>query len=328
MRIFLILLTFIAVFYSKSVVAANIESEFDGDAGASIIYIDGQIAPDDDKKFRAISKTIPNAIVVLDSDGGSLLPALEIGKIIRVAGYSTIVTDDRTCASACALIWLAGIERGVIGGGKIGFHAAYRDNRGQLEEVGSANALIGGYLTTLGLQTKAILFATTAPPDRILWLSDVGEAGSGISYVHYDAPSRDSMSPRAPPPSIQRSERSASAAKTYPFWNQELISSMSRSGEKWIKFLVFNNSYYDYNSLVIEKNKRSVWLLYDFSVIEGSKSQYSLNQIETDCKKLVMRVARTVTKLKDDITYNRFYSPPPGSDDRAIMTSICSIKKP
>ena len=47
-----------------------------------------------------------NIIVALDSPGGDAL-AVGIGNIIWRAGMATLVPADKTCASTCALIWLA-----------------------------------------------------------------------------------------------------------------------------------------------------------------------------------------------------------------------------
>ncbi len=109
-----------------------------------------------------------------------MIPALEIGRIVRIAGYSTLVLPNTSCTSACALIWLAGKKR--ILDGRVGFHAAYRDTEGRLQESGAANALIGNYMTQLGLPAKAILFATAAPPDRILWLTAESRGNAGIEF--------------------------------------------------------------------------------------------------------------------------------------------------
>jgi hypothetical protein len=48
-------------------------------------------------------------IVTLTSYGGSINAALQMGDVIRKRGMSTLVSGARTCASACALIWLAGV---------------------------------------------------------------------------------------------------------------------------------------------------------------------------------------------------------------------------
>ena len=79
----------------------------------------------------------------LDSPGGSLVPAIAIGKLVRQKGYATVVLDQSTCNSACALIWLAGTPRYLEGAGNLGFHASYTEQGGRLVETGVGNASSG-----------------------------------------------------------------------------------------------------------------------------------------------------------------------------------------
>lgn len=149
-------------------------------SGQVVIQLTGEIKSGDEERFRALSLQHPKAVVQLQSPGGALAPALEIGRIIRIAGYSTVVLQNDTCVSACALIWLGGRVRYLDG--RVGFHAAYRDNEGLLQESGAANALIGNYMTLLGLPSKAVVFATAAPPDKVLWLDAANKELSGIDF--------------------------------------------------------------------------------------------------------------------------------------------------
>lgn len=160
--------------------AAEISSE-KLSSGNVVISIRGDIVLGDDVRFRKLSLQNPTAIVRLNSNGGVLVSALEIGQIIRIAGYDTAVLGTETCVSACALIWMAGKRR--VLGGAIGFHAAYRDDRGAPQESGAANALVGNYLTLLGFSSRAILFATAAPPDKVLWLTQANKEAAGIDFI-------------------------------------------------------------------------------------------------------------------------------------------------
>lgn len=178
-------LTRLALFLSlfllpSTAIAAEISSE-KLSSGNVVISIKGEIALGDDVRFRKLSLQNPNAIVRLNSNGGILVAALEIGQVIRIAGYDTAVIQTETCVSACALIWMAGKRR--LLGGAIGFHAAYRDDKGAPQESGAANALVGNYLTLLGFPSRAILFATAAPPDKVLWLTQANKDAAGIDFI-------------------------------------------------------------------------------------------------------------------------------------------------
>lgn len=169
------------------------------DANTEIILIEGEILSSDLDKFRRISLRHPKAIVLLNSDGGLIRPAIEIGKIIRVAGYETAVLDADSCASACALIWMAGSKKIASSKGNVGFHASYLNNSGELVQSGVANALVGNYLTSLGASAKAVVFATTAPPDRILWLTESNREIAGIDFELWSR-SRTVTGPPKPAP--------------------------------------------------------------------------------------------------------------------------------
>lgn len=153
-----------------------------GDDGFDVVIIKGQIEPGDDDHFKRIAVASNAGLVVLESPGGSLPPALEIGRTIQLKGFGTYVPDGSTCTSACALIWVAGSTRFLSPNSRVGFHASYRDNNGRLEEVGVANAMVGRYLTLLNLPERAIFFATSASPTSVTWVDTRQSNSGGISY--------------------------------------------------------------------------------------------------------------------------------------------------
>ncbi len=150
--------------------------------GSTIILVDGSIEDGDQSRFMRISDANPGAIVVLNSEGGALIPALQIGLSIRMNEQVTAVLDGDLCASSCALIWLGGTRRFLQSNGQVGFHAGYRNETGMSLEDGVANALIGRYLTQLDFPTEAVVFATAAPPDRLLWLDPATPGRHGITF--------------------------------------------------------------------------------------------------------------------------------------------------
>jgi hypothetical protein len=173
------------------------------DATTEIIGIEGNIVSGDLEQFRQISLRYPKAVVILNSDGGLIYPAIEIGKIIRITGYATVVGDNDVCASACALIWMAGSKRLLSVSGHVGFHASYYDSNGKVVESGAANALIGNYLTLLGASAKTIVFATTAPPDKVLWLTTANKEASGIDFESITSDPRQAAASTQTSPPIQ-----------------------------------------------------------------------------------------------------------------------------
>lgn len=146
---------------------------------AEAIVISGDIVEGDDAQFGELSRRFPRAVVYLDSAGGALVPAIEIGKLLRAHHHATAVLDGSTCTSACALIWVAGTPRYLGAQGHLGFHASYSDEGGRLVETGVGNAMVGHYLSQLDLPEDAAVFATIASPYQINWLTadNTGEAG-------------------------------------------------------------------------------------------------------------------------------------------------------
>jgi hypothetical protein len=152
------------------------------DSGSNVIFVSGQINKYDDDQFHRLSLGESKGVVILSSSGGSLMAALNIGEYIKALGYSTYVASGDTCASACALIWLAGSTRYMGPAGKVGFHASYSDDNGRPTETGVGNAMVGRYMTLLGLPETAVVFATSAPPSGMSWLSEANELRSGIEF--------------------------------------------------------------------------------------------------------------------------------------------------
>lgn len=148
--------------------------------GSTALLLTGDIQRGDGAKFRAQASKYEEGFVLLESDGGALADAIEIGETIRLRGYATAVINDSSCNSACALIWLAGSPRALSRSGKVGFHAAYSDASGSAQESGVANAMVGRYLTLLNLPEKAVIFATTSPPSKLSWLTASNYSSTGI----------------------------------------------------------------------------------------------------------------------------------------------------
>jgi ATP-dependent protease ClpP protease subunit len=149
-----------------------------------VVTIDGEIEFGDLETFQSKTNSLNDATVVLRSSGGRLVPAIRIGETIRSKGYSTYV--DEHCASACALIWLAGQPRYMSPSAQIGFHAAYNENSGQ--EGGMANALVGAFLTKMELSYEVVIYATVAAPDSMKWLTpaDAKRLGIDVNVIDPD----------------------------------------------------------------------------------------------------------------------------------------------
>lgn len=168
----------------------------DADLPLDVVLILGTLAPDDGSRFvrtiRAYAVREGKTAIMFNSRGGSLSAGIEIGRVIRAKRFATFVGSGSKCASACALAWLAGVARFLEGDGLIGFHAAYReDGQGQASESGVGNALVGSYLTRLGLPESVIVYVTQPSPYQMRWLNLADARQLGIAVQHVNWPKRN-----------------------------------------------------------------------------------------------------------------------------------------
>ncbi len=168
-----------ALIFAWPATAAQIAINPDG-----IVSIEGEITPGDKQRFANIVFANRVHLVALNSGGGSLGEAIEIGNFIRMKGLTTGVPRGDMCASSCALIWLAGVPRLATSESRIGFHAAYHSNPSGIPEVSSfANAAIGAYLNSLGFSQDAVITFTSASPTQMHWLKAEEAAQLGVDIV-------------------------------------------------------------------------------------------------------------------------------------------------
>lgn len=84
----------------------------------SVVMLQGPLKWGDHHVFKAFLDAQPPGIrtVLLDSGGGSVEAAQEIGRRIRKEGWATLVDARRTrCTSACTAIFAAGTVRHYVG---------------------------------------------------------------------------------------------------------------------------------------------------------------------------------------------------------------------
>jgi ATP-dependent protease ClpP protease subunit len=136
----------------------------EGDPNRCDISLVGKIGPGTARKFKSIfgSEETENEFnshtttLCLDSTGGLASEALEIARFIvtqHADSISTVVQDDAVCASACALIFLAGREKSRLGPsvgrylqphGKLKFHPTYL--RSSTEKSSEADEAVDRFL--------------------------------------------------------------------------------------------------------------------------------------------------------------------------------------
>lgn len=95
------------------------------------ILIAGEITPGDVDMLRTTiiqrmnqfkSQLIGQPVVLLDSPGGNVSAALEMGRLLRRISAHTVVDGGASCSSSCIFLLAGGVERNVFLNGRIGLH--------------------------------------------------------------------------------------------------------------------------------------------------------------------------------------------------------------
>lgn len=134
-----------------SVVAAQADNRFD--PKTSTVHISGTIWDRDAGRLQNLADQLAKVApqFSLNSDGGDVLAAMRIGQLIRKLEGRTTVAVRAKCHSACALIFIAGVERTDFG--EIGLHRPYLDRDQELLEdhLPMLNAKVKAYVADMGI---------------------------------------------------------------------------------------------------------------------------------------------------------------------------------
>jgi hypothetical protein len=182
----LVWLLALIVFSQRSTAAEMSIAQAETQGAPAIVTLYGEFVTEDIERFRSLTAFISRAVILLQSDGGALIAGIQIGKIIRLKGYATFIPDNTMCSSACAIAWLGGVKRIAGRHAHIGFHAAAKGLGGP--ETGMGNALLGAYLSQIGLPEIAIAYITVASPQDMTWLNFEDAKKLGIDVMPFDPP--------------------------------------------------------------------------------------------------------------------------------------------
>jgi hypothetical protein len=147
------------------------------DGQSTALLVSGVIGPGSyDEFLAAVSRGSPE-LVVLDGPGGILGEALLIGEEVRRRNLSTMVGPNRSCASACAVVFLSGRTKYMANGASVGLHSAsFADGRADPE----ATAVMAAYLRGMGVPNATLKRMSRTAPDDIRWLTKSEMRALGI----------------------------------------------------------------------------------------------------------------------------------------------------
>ncbi|MBY5751447.1 hypothetical protein [Rhizobium leguminosarum] len=147
------------------------------DTGSRFVIVSGSFDHVDDlSKFEdLVAREHPTA-VGFNSPGGNVVKALELGRLIRSAGLSTLQVRQLECASACSLAFMGGVRR-FAEPGSLGVHkSSFSDSEGvpvadAVSEIQHLTAEIIGYMTEMGVDPSLLQLAFSYNSDDIRYLS-------------------------------------------------------------------------------------------------------------------------------------------------------------
>ena len=136
--------------------------------------------------------------VVLQSPGGSVSDALDMGRLIRAKQFATEVEAGHYCASSCPLVFAGGVERRVGEKAAIGVHQIFASGRTAsllpadgMESAQRVSAKCQKYLREMGVDLQVWLHAMETPKDQLyyfkrdelLTLKLATQYGAGVKSV-------------------------------------------------------------------------------------------------------------------------------------------------
>jgi hypothetical protein len=164
----------------------------------STLHLSGPLGWGSHHGFKAYVDSQPKGairVVALDSGGGSVESAQEIGRRVRKEGWSTFVDARKArCSSACTAVFAAGVRRHYVGAESIadgvvdprasrglGYHEGGSPQSLQpMRYSGGATAAMINLYYEFGSREAASL-ATKAPPNRMYIISGATALAKGIA---------------------------------------------------------------------------------------------------------------------------------------------------
>ena len=111
--------------------------------------------------------------LILQSPGGSVADALELGRHMRAKGINTQMLAGEYCYSACPYLLAAGVTRNIDADASVGVHQHYFGQNTLLpaafavEDIQRGQGEVMIYLNDMGIDPMIMQHALSTPPDEI-----------------------------------------------------------------------------------------------------------------------------------------------------------------
>lgn len=138
-----------------------------------VISAVGQIQLGDDRKLHDFVGGLPAASsmvgIVLNSPGGNLLEGVRLAITVASSHVNSAVVN--VCASACFLVFAAGLNKIVFDNARLGVHSASDLDGGESELSQATTTRMARLAAALNVPAPIVAKMVTTPPDQVAWLS-------------------------------------------------------------------------------------------------------------------------------------------------------------
>jgi len=128
--------------------------------------------------------------VNLNSLGGDVATAMKLGRLIRKFRGHTVVEGNATCASACVLIFAAGLSRAAFEEAKIGVHRPALASAPRNSDMATVQAVsdqiaqeLRAYAAEMNVNGRLIDDMLFVRPENIRWLSAADRQAYGLGFL-------------------------------------------------------------------------------------------------------------------------------------------------
>jgi ATP-dependent protease ClpP protease subunit len=155
---------------------------------ADVYWITGEITNSDVSRVRTVAQNAGPATRMffkLDSPGGDIHAAIELGRIIRKTRATCVVPDGAQCSSACVLVLAGAVDRLVWG--RVGIHRPYstyvgkRDVKNAEAEYRKTASAVGGFLKDMNLPQTLFEAMVRVPSEQIRSLTNEELVSFGLA---------------------------------------------------------------------------------------------------------------------------------------------------
>ncbi len=169
-----------------------------GESGTVAVFLSGRIASGDAARFQSellnLAEQAPNAteaVVFLNSPGGSASEASAIAQIIHRTGLTTAVMGNDQCSAECFIVFAAGKRKlaarpasvGVYGPNDGAKSGAERSTRLERTKSQAMPAAFSRAYAQFGVPASVVGRMATTPPGQVAWLNASELDAMGVEFA-------------------------------------------------------------------------------------------------------------------------------------------------